>query len=190
MLYIGIDFGEKCGVAVLDEKDLIYISRVKKKELKSIVMEFERGIVAIDSPLSLPKNSYRSCDIELIKRGIPCFPPKMFIKTVLDAIKLAKSFRKKHEVIEVYPYATRVILNIAPKAKKTTATGRREIQNSLRSFVKKVPENLLSHDEIDAIICALTARLKFLNLCEKIVCKEGGAIYIPKGLSKDHLDKK
>ncbi len=179
MLYIGIDFGKVCGIAVLDKRMLVYVSKVKKEKIKSTVMSFRRGIVAIDSPLSIPNNSFRSCDEELIKRGIPCFPPKMFLKTVLDAIKLAENLRAKHEVIEVYPYATRVVLNIAPKAKKATASGRREIQISLKRFVENIPERILSHDELDAVLCALTARLKSQNLCEKIECREGGAIYIP-----------
>ncbi len=179
MLYIGIDFGKISGLAVINGREVIHISRVRKEKLKDIVMGIEESIVAIDSPLSLPKNFFRSCDKELLKRGIPCLSPKIFIKTVLDAIELAKSLKMRHEVIEVYPYATRVVLNIAPKAKKNTVSGRKEIQNALGNFINNIPKKILSSDEIDAIICALTAYLKSENLCEEIVCEEGGAIYIP-----------
>jgi predicted nuclease with RNAse H fold len=59
------------------------------------------------------------------------------------------------KVYEVYPYASRVLLNIAPKAKKRKREGLQEIILSLSRYIE-TPE--LSHDEVDAVISALTVR--------------------------------
>jgi predicted nuclease with RNAse H fold len=85
------------------------------------------------------------------------------------------------EVFEVYPYATRFLLNIAPKAKKSRKEGRIHLISGLRNYVIGINENL-THDEIDAVMSALTVVL-FYEGKAKLVSGKDGSILIPLCLS-------
>lgn len=175
MKVAGIDVGLKfCKLAVIDEK-ISYIGDYKKDELREVIA------VGIDAPLTLPKSGLlRECEKKLLKLGIRLFPSgaPFFRPIAIKGMKIAEELRKDCiKVFEVYPYATRVFMGIAPNAKKKTKKGLSEIRRELEKFVK-IPE--LTHDEIDAVISALTV-MEFLLGRGFVLSGEDGEIILPRG---------
>ncbi|MDK2795617.1 MAG: uncharacterized protein PWQ22_1069 [Archaeoglobaceae archaeon] len=175
MKVAGIDVGLKfCKLAVIGD-GLSYIGDYKKDELASVIA------VGIDAPLSLPKTGMlRECEKKLLKLGIRLFPSgaPFFRPIVSRGMEIAEELRKEGiKVFEVYPYATRVFMGIAPNAKKKTRRGLSEIRKEIGKFVK-IPE--LTHDEIDAVISALTVR-EFLLGRGFVLRGEDGEIILPRG---------
>lgn len=173
MIYAGIDVGTRvCKMALLG-RDLIYVGDYDKEKLKGV---FAAGI---DAPLSFPsKGKLRECEKKLLKLGIRLFPSgaEFFRETALIGMAIAEELRALGiRVFEVYPYATRFVLEIAPKAKKRTKKGLKEIRLALSKFLA-IPE--LSHDEIDAVISALTVREFFEG--RGLVLDGDGEIVIPR----------
>ncbi len=130
----------------------------------------------IDAPLSLPeRGSFRECERELHKMGIRLLPPKFIMGVALRGMEIADDLRRRGvRVFEVYPYATRVILGIAPKADK-----RKELDlivDGIRRFVEV--EDVKDHNVADAIISAITVRL-YLEGRGKIIKGADGEILIP-----------
>ncbi|MEM4524276.1 MAG: DUF429 domain-containing protein, partial [Archaeoglobaceae archaeon] len=126
MICGGVDVGKRiCKMAIIDRK-LTYIGDYKKELLKDVIA------VGIDAPLTLPKKgAFRECERELLKLGIRLFPSgaKFFKEIALIGIRIAEELRSLGlKVYEVYPFASRVLLNIAPKAKKRTEIGLKEIR--------------------------------------------------------------
>ena len=166
-------------ICVLDLKlNIEKISKVKTPDVIKIIKRYkpEDSIIAIDSPLSFPTYGYlRDCDMELIKLGIPCISPIILRDIVLEAIRI-KNELKNYRIIEVYPYATRKILNLCPDINKKRERLRliRCIEDKLKL---KVPRDA-GHDEIDALLASYTAYLCYNNKCTP-VGKES-KIYIPK----------
>lgn len=169
----GIDVGlKRCVVAVMDEKVLIFdYEDLKEGWLKKI------KYVGIDAPLSFPRSGFfRECEKILLEMGIKVIPPRFIEKVARKGIEISeelKSFGIK--VFEVYPYATRFILKIAPKAKKTKLSELRKICEELKKYVD-VP--VFEHNAVDALIAALTVKL-YLDGKGKILGGEDGEILIP-----------
>ncbi len=157
MLVCGVDVGvKKSHIALLDRKKLVYCGLYSHP--------VSCNAVGIDAPLSLPESgNLRECERELLKKGIRLFPSgaEFFRPVVERGMQIAREFRKEGiRVFEVYPYATRKILGIAPEAKKSRKEGRKKIIDKLSEFVDGV-ERLSGHDDIDAVISALTVLLYF-----------------------------
>ncbi len=172
----GIDVGINISTICV-MRDYSVISLLQAKSFEDIpVVEF----AGIDAPLSYPHSgNFRECEKKLQKMGIPLFPSaSRIMKAVTEkGIEIKKDLEKKGVVVyEVYPYATRVILKLAPSARKTSKTGRRMIQDLLGEFVRDLPERLLSHDELDAIISALTVQLFVEGKGQEIEGKDGKII--------------
>lgn len=175
-MFLGIDVGVKTDYAALViGRKVSYVGKLE--EIKS----FE-GVkaVGIDAPLSFPKKGFRQCERLLLKMGIRLFPPNapFFKKIGIRGIEIANKFKKAGiDVFEVYPYASRVFLNIAPKAKKALKSGREEILNALSNFLEF--EDVKNHNEVDAIIAALTVKLYYEG---KAIAIKGfdGHILVPK----------
>ncbi|MCS7118633.1 MAG: DUF429 domain-containing protein [Archaeoglobaceae archaeon] len=153
MIYGGIDVGKRsCKIALIDKK-VVYIGEYDKSVF------FKVYAVGIDAPLTLPENGMlRECEKDLLKLGIKLFPSgaPFFKEIALIGMKIAEELRDLGlKVYEVYPFASRFVMNIAPKAKKRTKRGLEEIKIALSNYIE-IPE--LSHDEIDAVISALTVR--------------------------------
>jgi uncharacterized protein len=82
-------------------------------------------LIAIDAPLSLPKNKefFRKTDKETIRRGYRVLPPNFpaMKKLTLRAISLNKVIEEKmYKAIEVHPTSTRKALEMPPKDWKAT----------------------------------------------------------------------
>jgi len=152
MLFCGIDVGKRCYGAILG-KNLLYTGELER------ALGYDFQMAGIDAPLTISKK-FRDCDRELLNMGIKLLPPgwKGMREISEMGIRIAEDLRKKGvEVYEVYPYATRKILSIAPNASKTTEEGKRAIEEDLKRFVD-MPDGL-THHELDAVIAALTIKL-------------------------------
>lgn len=137
--------------------------------------------VGIDAPLSFPeKGPFRECERKLLGMGIRLFPSgaEFFRKVVERGIEIAMEFRAAGvEVYEVYPYATRVILDIAPYVKKKSRSGLDRIMASLSRYVE-LEDSVDSHDAVDAVISALTVML-YKNGMGRLIDGRDGSILIP-----------
>ncbi len=180
-MYCGIDVGTKRSyAAVIKGRRVLYLG-----DYKDVDVEF--GFAGIDAPLSFPKKgAFRECERLLLKMGIRLFPSgaPFFRKIALQGMRIAEELKKKGvRVYEVYPYATRVILNLAPKARKHRKDGLAEIIESLNKYVE-IDE--ASHDEVDALIAALTVKMFVEG--EGVVLKgHDGEIIVPKGEIQQNL---
>jgi predicted nuclease with RNAse H fold len=158
-------------------------------------------IVAIDAPLSLPLGlccleqscdcqprlpwKGRWCEQELASRAIPCYftTKKSIIKRMVYrgiALKDALS-RQSHEVIEVYPYASKVRLFGKSVPPKTRALGLDWLGKKLSVLLTNLDPRLerWSHDMCDAAIAAYTGLLYIHGEAEVVGNTEEGLIYIP-----------
>lgn len=141
----------------------------------------------------------RIAERELARRGIGCFftTKKAFAKTwIRRSLNLFRILRERgFPVLEVYPYGTKRRLFPEGLPKKATLRGRIALQEGLSSLDLKLPERLLSHHELDALLGAYTCYLYTQGLTEDIGEEEEGKIVIPvpglKGRSKNEpLERK
>lgn len=159
--FCGIDVGLKVSrAAVMENRKVISIFRIEDRSTADLSSCCATGI---DAPLSFPlTGTLRECEKMLIKMGIRLFPSGAdFFKEVAQrGMEISKTLENKGvEVFEVYPYATRHILQIAPKAKKQKKGGRAAIIQDLNRYTT-ITDNL-NHHEIDAVLAALTVSLYY-----------------------------
>ncbi len=188
MKYVGIDLStRKSGYAVLDERcRLTSPTLLDFDHLLDTTIDLHKKeplLVAIDAPLTFPVTGvWRECELMLRRLGISCYPPgaPFFRKITELGVSLRCALEKKGiQAIEVYPYATRLRCNVGAKAKKKTLQGRRQIQNDLGKLVVGLPEGILSHHLLDAILAAYTAYLAAHGMAENLSGADG-TIVIPK----------
>jgi len=159
-VFIGVDLGaslkrKSTGLAYLVEKNGKPRIETRPVHIKSedelihssianMAENFDSRIVAIDAPLSRPLHgSMRECEKRLRKHGIPCFPSgARWWATGGKGIKLREWAEKElgANVIEVYPYAARIALNMGVDVKKKTKDGRRIIQDGLLAIIGGLDE--------------------------------------------------
>lgn len=159
-------------------------------------------LVAIDAPLTLPQGlccleescscqpkSYRKgreCERELAKLGIPSYftTKKSIIKPmVYRGIKIREELeRRGYQIIEVYPYASKVRLWGKPIPQKTTPEGIAFLRNHLASLMPSLTHYIadFNHDLCDAAIAAYTAYLHYSGKTRQVGNPEEGVIHIPK----------
>jgi predicted nuclease with RNAse H fold len=172
MNYVGIDLAgsdkNKTGFCVLDEKlEAKTWICFKDEEILKSVEEIKPKIVAIDAPLALPlgrksiekRNNihFRECDKELLKMRIKFFPITLGPMRMLTkrGIKLRKILEKKgFEVIETFPGAAQDILKIPRKS-----AGSKKLLGGLKCRGIKILKKSVTDDELDAITCALVAKM-------------------------------
>ena len=138
------------------------------EEIVRAVVETRPAMVAIDAPLALPRGRrsldvpgpphLRACDRELLTLGIRFFPLTLGPMRQLTArgIALAAALRDRgFPVIEAYPGGAQDVLGLPRKG-----DGERRLQRALVRFGFRgdVARRELTHDELDAIACAYTAR--------------------------------
>jgi hypothetical protein len=178
MLVCGVDVGlKRSHVAILSGRDIVYIGDFDD----FVSHDFECLAAGIDAPLSFPANgTLRECEKELLRLGIRLFPSgaKFFRKIVERGIEIAEIFRERDvKVFEVYPYATRFMLQIAPEAKKFRKNERIQLISGLKNYIENIQANL-NHNEIDAVLAALTVIL-FYEGKARLVKGKDGSILIP-----------
>jgi predicted nuclease with RNAse H fold len=207
--YLGIDptssESKPSGWAVLGESaELIAVGGAgSDAEIISLSERWNPKVVAIDSPLFLPKGlccleegcPHASCkewtgekrvaERELFRRGISLYwtTRKTFIKAMIyRAIALRRVLEARGvPVIEVYPYASKVRLFGRPEHKKTTPAGRQWLRDRLAKVVPGLAEcsARLGHDQLDAIVAAYTAYLHGCGQAEGVGDPDEGLIYVP-----------
>ena len=208
MSVLGIDLSASSkrgsAFALLDEKaGLIDCSQFfEPDELGTFLERHKPEVVAIDAPLSLPLgldcleeshpcspiHSYkgRSAEQELARRGIGCFftTKRSIIKGVVyRGQDISRSLSKRgYRVIEVYPYATKVILFGKEIPPKVTSRGLAYLKDRLAMIVTGVEGYLddLTHDGCDAILAAYTGWLYCNDETDALGISEEGHIIIPK----------
>ena len=171
-------------------------------EIVAIIDKIQPAIVAIDAPLSLPKGlccleqgcscgqalplAGRACERELARLGIPCFftSKRSIIKAmVYRAIALSGELcARGYEVIEIYPYASKVRLfgkSIPSKLKPAGLAALRTLVTGLMPSLTSQAADL-SHDLCDALIAAYTGYLYSQGKAEPVGDAEEGLIFIPK----------
>ena len=150
------------------------------EEILNAIEEAQPRVVAIDAPLALPEGRdcadptcacasagiMREVDRIAAREGYRPFPtllPSM-VKLTLRGIALRETIEARgYEVLEVYPGMTQDVLGVPRKR-----TGLDDLRRGLkRQGVLGIPRTRrLSHDELDAVTCALTGVLYLDGLTE------------------------
>ncbi len=182
MKVLGVDVGVKLSHYVLTSRRRVV--EEGKFESEAFLHSFgDVKFAGIDAPLSFPeKGSFRECEKKLHKLGIRLFPSgaAFFRPVVLKGMEIAKRLESSSiGVFEVYPFATRKILGIAPNAKKNKKSGLERIKIELRRYLDF--EGLENPDLVDAALAALTVEVH-LEGGGEIVSGKDGSILIPKSL--------
>ena len=171
-------------------------------DILDLAATWEPSIVAIDAPLGLPKGMCcleESCDCspvwphkgrwgeqELVRRGIRLYitsKRSIIKKMVYRAIELAHALRRQDcEVIEVYPYASKVILFGMPIPRKTTREGLQFLKERLCALIPGMDRYAegLDHDGYDALVAAYTAYLHSTGTTEAVGAPEEVPIVVPR----------
>ncbi len=189
--FVGVDLtgGRRpSDVAALDRAAhrAIFARALTDDDLLRTLRELRAEIIAIDSPMGLPAGlccleescpcapsrpgTGRSAERELARLGIPCFwtTKRSIIKRmVYRAIPLkARLEGEGYEVLEVFPYAVKQILVGAPLPKKTSEEGVARLVRAISELLPgcRCPAGWTpDHDQLDALFCAITARLHSLG---------------------------
>ena len=215
--FVGIDLtssSKKASAYALLGADLRIRSLESLSTDSEIIAAIQRDrptLVAIDAPLSLPQGlcclnedcqcvptsseKGRLCERKLASLGISShFTTKRSIikKMVYRAIDLRKGIAAcNFDLIEVYPYASKVMIWGKPIPKKTSARGLEYLKDHLTGIIHDLARNRakLNHDLCDAIIAAYTAYLHYQGKTEPIGEQAEGLIYIPRA-AQVSFDKK
>ena len=190
----------------LDSKSqLVYLGFLtKNRDIVALVDFYSPQIIAIDAPLSLPSGlccleescpcqpkfprKNRQCDQELRQQGIPCYPTskKTFIKNLIyRGIELKTSIgrevKQAGQVIEVYPFASKVRLFGKTVPRKTTKQGMSFLKDKLGDILPGLKPylDMFDHDLCDAAVAAYTALLYHQNKVEALGNSREGLIFIP-----------
>lgn len=199
--FLGIDLSSKKPSAyfsINDEADVLDYGFFKDdKEIIEFVERTKPNLIAIDSPLALPKGlcclemdcpcsspfKGRSAERELASLGFPCFfttKNSIIKEMVLRGISLRKGLTENgYKVIEVYPYASKVILFKERPPCKTTKEGRIFLQKKITLLFPSLPQQVIEHNLADAAISAYTAYLHYQGRTKILGEEEDGTIVIP-----------
>ena len=170
-------------------------------DIQQVVNKYEFELIAIDAPLSLPKGlccleescscqpragvKGRNCERELARLGIPCYftTKKSIIKAmVYRGIRLKTELEAMgYEVIEVYPYASKLRLFGRNIPKKTTPAGLAFLRQHTSQLLPNIAPYVhgVNHDMCDAAIAAYTAFLCTRGKTELCGEPEEGTICLP-----------
>jgi predicted nuclease with RNAse H fold len=159
-------------------------------------------LVAIDAPLTMPQGlccleescscqpeqakKGRECERGLAKLGIPSYftTKRSIIRSmVYRGLKIRNELKGRgFEVIEVYPYASKIRLWGKPIPSKLKPAGLDFLRSRLATLIPCLTPYVadFNHDLCDAVIAAYTAYLHYSGKTEPIGDPEEGAIHIPK----------
>jgi len=190
----------------LDGKSqLVYLGFItENKDIVTLLNFYSPQVIAIDAPLSLPSGlccleencpckpefprKNRQCDQELRQQGIPCYPTskKTFIKDLIyRGIELKTSIdrevKQAGQVIEIYPFASKVRLFGKTMPRKTKKQGVSFLKDMIGGILPGLKPylDMFDHDLCDAAVAAYTALLYHQNRVEALGSSEEGLIFIP-----------
>ena len=194
--------------ALIDgQAKLMHLDHFKQfDELLGFLEVYEPSLIAIDAPLYLPlgldcleeshscsptlEHKGRTAEQELARMHIGCFftTKRSIIKTLIyRGLELHKDLVERgYEVIEVYPYATKVILFGDKIPPKNSARGLAFLKERLSGLICGLDPhmNSLNHDECDALLAAYTACLHQNNQTDLLGIPEEGHMIVPKLLAR------
>lgn len=192
--YLGVDLTSSAarpsGYAVLDKQARLRAVGLvtTDEEVLSLASRWRPRLVALDAPLSWPtaiESKGRLCELQLAHEGIGTFRTtrRTIIRALVDrAIPLATAIRSEgFEVIEIYPYGSKVRLFGRGIPKKTTTEGRAWLRRRLEALIPNLAghQGSLNHDELDAVVAAYTALLHDRGLAEEVGDAAEGVICLP-----------
>lgn len=208
MVYLGIDLSASAkrpsAVAFLnDQAELIELGSFREyADLLPLVENYKPSLIAIDAPLGLPKgldcleedcsctpvyaHKGRVGEVELARMGIGCFftnKRSIIKKMIYRGLRLRQDFGTRgYKVIEVYPYATKVVLFGDKIPPKSSPQGILYLREHLPSLVPGLAPyaGKLDHDGCDAVLAAYTAHLHQKRQTDSLGIPEEGYIVIPK----------
>lgn len=185
-LTVGIDLRSgpryPTGLAALDASRQLHRLEVARtdEEIFAAIAATDPVLIAIDAPLGLPEGRcctdptcacavhgiMREADRVCAAAGFRPFPtllPSM-VKLTERGIRLHAALAELgHTVIEVYPGMAQDVLGIPRKGKSVDAL-RRGLK---RAGIRGIPRaRRVTHDELDAITCALVAQLHLAGSTE------------------------
>jgi len=190
----------------LDSKSqLVYLGfLIENRDIVTLLNFYSPQVIAIDAPLSLPSGlccleescpckpefprKNRQCDQELRQQGIPCYPTskKTFVKDLIyrgTELKnsIGREAKQDCQVIEVYPFASKVRLFGKTVPRKTTKQGMSFVRDKLGEILPGLEPylDMFDHDMCDAAVAAYTALLYHQNRVEALGNSEEGLILIP-----------
>ncbi len=160
------------------------------EEIVRAVRESGPALVGIDAPLSLPRGRVsldrpgpphlRACDRALRALGIPFFPVTLGPMRLLTArgMALAATLRKLgFEVVETYPGGAQDVLGLPRKGAGEERLRRALVRFGFRGRLEKEE---LTHDELDAILCAYTSREHLAGRSLVLGYPEEGELVLPR----------
>ena len=170
-------------------------------DILKVVSRYGFELVAIDAPLSLPKglccleascscqpegeDNSRGCERELKKQGVSVFPTtkRTFIKELIyRGMRLRTELEAMGcEVIEVYPYASKVRLFGKSLPAKSRPAGLVFLKEHISQLLPDIASHVggFNHHFCDAAIAAYTAFLHYQGKTEPCGETEEGVIYLP-----------
>jgi uncharacterized protein len=163
-------------------------------EILASVRDARPPLVSVDAPLSLPRGRtsldlpgpphLRACDRELLRRRIRFFPVTLGPMRMLTArgMQLARRLRAEGvPTVESYPGAAQDIVGLPRKG-----AGIERLRRGLRvrGFAGSVEHRAITHDELDAILCAWVGRLYLQGRAEVIGEAEEGVMILPRSRSQ------
>lgn len=195
LIFFGIDLtstaAKPSACLGLDDKlQLVYLGFVAEdSDIIAMANLYSPQVIAIDAPLSWPTPTSlqkgRACERQLAALGIPCYftTEKSIIRKMVDrGISLKNELcQQGFQVIEIYPYASKVRLFGKAIPKKTTPQGMAFLISSLGNILPSLKPWVggFDHDLCDAAIAAYTGVLYGQNMVDALGNSEEGLIFIP-----------
>jgi predicted nuclease with RNAse H fold len=187
------------------ESQLVYLGFLtENRDIVALLNFYSPQVIAIDAPLSLPlglccieqscpcepkfPRKNRQCDQELRQQGIPCYPTskKTFIKDLIYRgielkTRIGREVKQVSQIIEVYPFASKVRLFGKTVPRKTTKQGMSFLRDKLGDILPSLRPyaDMLDHNFCDAAVAAYTALLRHRKKVDTLGSSEEGVIVIP-----------
>src|SRR5215831_3211156 len=195
--FVGIDLAASpqrpTGVCIIHGRRVETANVFEDDELLKFVARAKPTNVGVDAPLflpigrcclrddcSCPRNvHFRECDLELRRRGIRFFPITLGPMRMLTerGVRLAGTLGSMgHTLLETYPGAAQDVWGI-PRQRNTPG-----LRRGLRRFVDFDRRRMTCH-ELDAVTCALLAKLHAQGRTEVIGRPDEGWMVLPARLT-------
>ena len=198
---VGIDLAgvehRETGVAILRDGRLARLTSAgTDDEVLALATQAGPGsTVAINAPLTRPLGRCcldddcpcrhdpgtrsRQLERELARMGVPTLATALLKVLARRGARVAAALRDRgFEPLEVYPFATLRLLGL-PCQGKRTPRGRRRIYRAVRALVPSLRHPRASEHQLDAVVCALTARLWREGRTRAVGLPEEGLMIIP-----------
>ncbi len=190
------------GLAILRDGRLSRLGTLgDDEEVVRVVQRAGRhATVAINAPLTRPRGRCcldddcpcrqdpgtrsRALERDLARMGVPALATALIKVLARRGARIAMALRVAgFDPLEVYPFATLKLLGLPWRGKKTVG-GRREIHRGLKRWVPGLDHPGASEHELDAVACALTARLWLQGRARLVGDADEGLMVVPKPRKK------